>query len=95
MSADALEASTLDPVIPTQDELDPVIPTQDELDPAIQAQDELEPVVQAQAELDPVKMSWIPWSKYKTRRPAAQFWIGAARCSSDCFRARLGGRLWL
>jgi hypothetical protein len=54
MSADAVEASELDPVIPTQDELDPVVPTQDELEPVVQAQDGLDPVAQTQAELEPV-----------------------------------------
>jgi hypothetical protein len=50
MSADAVEAFELDPVIPTQDELDPAIPAPDELEPVVQAQDELDPVTPTQDE---------------------------------------------
>src|SRR5271154_2243846 len=39
MSADAVEASELDPAIQAQDELEPVAPTQDELEPVAQVQD--------------------------------------------------------
>jgi hypothetical protein len=39
MSADAVEAFELDPVIPTQDESEPVVQAQDELEPVVQVQD--------------------------------------------------------
>jgi len=87
MSADALEASTLDPVIQTQDELDPVVQAQNELDPVV-PKHKTSRILWSKHKTSwspwsRHKMGWNPWSKYKTRRPAAQ--------ANFSFRLRRGG----
>src|SRR5271163_2477526 len=39
------------------------------------------------------KTRWSPWPKYKTRRPAAQFWIGAARSGGAAMALTAAGQL--